>query len=327
MEFLRSLPHLRGRSDLFAALWRLRSQASRAVREYLNAQEFVEVQAPVITFGDCEGAGESFVLKDGDKFFGSEAHLTVSAQLHGELAAASLPRVYTFGPTFRAEKHNTSRHMSEFWMLEPEISFLDKLDDLMDFIEDMLTTVTKGLLETPDIHFIRKKMDASTSIADGRFERMTYKAAISLLEKHSHEFRFPVGWGLPLQLEHEKFLAEKLVQKPVFVTNYPAKIKSFYMRDDAEGETVACCDLLVPGLAEIVGGSIREERYDVLKAKMDQLKMNSERYDWYLDLRKYGTVPHGGFGLGFDRYLQYLTGVPNIRDVCLVPRTRGDVSC
>lgn len=291
----------------------------------------MEVHAPAITFSDCEGAGEMFSLNKSTEFFGAEAHLTVSAQLYAEMAAASVPRVYTFGPIFRAEKHDTVRHMSEFWMLEPEISFIDSLDVLMDFIERLLGQASSRLLESSysDLATIHSKQDVGSDDLLKRiddltrpYERMTYDEAIKTLGKHAHKFKQIPKWGASLQLEHEKYLAEKIVGRPCFVVDYPASIKSFYMRRNDDGKTVACCDLLVPGLAEIVGGSLREERADVLRDRIRELGMSEDAYQWYLDLRCFGGSPHGGFGLGFDRFLQYITGIHNIRDVCMIPRTR-----
>lgn len=291
----------------------------------------MEIHAPVITFSDCEGAGEMFSLKGSKEFFGAEAHLTVSAQLHAEIAAASLPRVYTFGPTFRAEKHNTVRHMSEFWMLEPEISFIDDLGVLMNFVESLLARVSSRLLESSaaDLAIIHGSTDSDELMKrindlTRPYERITYDDAIKGLNKNAHEFKQSPKWGAPLQLEHEKFLTEKIVGKPCFVTDYPATIKSFYMRRNADDKTVSCFDLLVPGLAEIVGGSLREERGNVLLERTREFGLNQDAYQWYLDLRNFGGVPHGGFGLGFDRFLQYITGIHNIRDVCMIPRTRDN---
>jgi len=292
----------------------------------------------VITFVDCEGAGEAFEIVGGKQFFGSDARLTVSSQLHAEIAAASAPRVFTFGPTFRAEKHNTVRHMSEFWMLEPEISFIHSLPQLMDFIEHFIKRVTERLVGEAgeDLSVVGRGLGCAEEqeervrlIVMGPFERMTYREALAELEKHSHLITRQVAWGNPLQLEHEKLLAERIVGRPLFVTDYPVSLKPFYMRqnndcEDLNARTVSCCDLLVPGLAEIVGGSMREERPLLLEHRMSALGMNTDAYRWYLEGRRWGGVPHGGFGLGFDRYLQYVTGVPNIRDVCLIPRTRGN---
>jgi asparaginyl-tRNA synthetase len=293
----------------------------------------MEIHAPVITFSDCEGAGEMFSLNKSSEFFGAEAHLTVSAQLHAEMASASAPRVYTFGPIFRAEKHDTVRHMSEFWMLEPEISFVDNLDVLMNIIERLLGQVSFKLLESrsTDLATIHSKQDASSDDLLKRiddltrpYERMSYDEAIKVLGNRAHEFKQIPKWGASLQLEHEKYLAEKIVGRPCFVTDYPSSMKSFYMRRNDDGKTVACCDLLVPGLAEIVGGSLREDRVDVLRNRIRELGMSEEGYQWYLDLRRFGGSPHGGFGLGFDRFLQYITGIHNIRDVSMIPRTRDN---
>ena len=332
LEFLRSVPHLRGRTALHAAIWRIRSQAAASIREHLYENEFAEAHAPVITFADCEGAGEAFAVEGCGDFFGAEGHLTVSAQLHAEIAAGSAARVFTFGPIFRAEKHSTGRHLSEFWMLEPEIAFMDSLEQLMSFIEGLLQGTTLRLLERSreDLNAIgdalaaRDQLEQRWKCMVAPFERMTYAAATDILSRHMHRFTHKLGNGL--QLEHERFLAETVVGGPVFVTDYPKDQKPFYMRQNEDGETVACCDLLVPGLAELVGGSLREERLGRLEARMGELQMPVHRYEWYLDLRRYGSVPHGGFGLGFERYLQYMTGLGNIRDVCLIPRTPGQCS-
>lgn len=286
----------------------------------------------MITFSDCEGAGETFQIAGGEQFFGSTAHLSVSSQLHGEIAANSAPRVYTFGPTFRAEKHNTVRHLSEFWMLEPEVSFIDSLGQLMSCIEAIIIQTTDRLLQSASSELgvicgaqsntleIQKRWAKITA----PFTRMTYSEAISSLEGANVAFTNKVSWGLPLQLEHEKFLADNFVNGPVFITDYPAEIKAFYMKANPDQKTVACCDLLVPGLAELVGGSLREDNEGLLREKMAKLEFNADNYAWYLDLRRYGGVPHGGFGLGFERYLQYITGIQNIRDVCLIPRYGGN---
>lgn len=292
----------------------------------------MEVHAPVITFSDCEGAGETFQIAGSEQFFGSTAHLTVSSQLHGEIASNASSRIYTFGPTFRAEKHNTTRHLSEFWMLEPEISFIDSLEQLMFSIEDLIISSTNSLLNSAkeDLELVGRLQENSPEL-EQRWEmitkpysRLSYTDAVAELTKFNSNFSSPLKWGDSLQLEHEKFLVDTVVKGPVFVADYPAGIKAFYMKMNPDNRTVACCDLLVPGLAELVGGSLREEKADRLRRRMTDLGMQVDMYSWYLDLRRYGGVPHGGFGLGFERFLQYITGVQNIRDVCMIPRYRGN---
>lgn len=297
----------------------------------------MEVHAPVITFSDCEGAGENFHLREGPEFFGSDASLTVSSQLHAEIGACSLGRVFTFGPIFRAEKHHTKRHLSEFWMLEPEIAFIDDIGSLTEFIEDYLKNVTRSLMSdfkedidvcinnSDDPRMAEKRL---TDLQSKPFQTIQYREAIELLQKRPLDFKFPVKWGLPLQTEHEKYIAEKVFDGPVFIIDYPEAVKAFYMKSndqavDSNGPTVACLDLILPEIGEIAGGSIREHRLDVLKGKMTKFGLDASTYDWYLDLRRYGSVPHGGFGLGFDRYLQYITRTSNIRDVTLIPRYEG----
>lgn len=331
-EFLRTMPHLRGRTEVFAALNRIRSSAASIFRNYLTSNGFLEIFAPALMFTDCEGSGECFEVKGGKEVFGSPTFLSGSGQLYGELAATSHSKVFCFGPTFRAEKHNTTRHLSEFWMLEPEISFLNSVDELMDVIEGMLTECTQRLMgeNGEDLRAVISRIEnipvvtRRDQMAKGGFARLTYSQAIERLAKHDHEFKSPAKWETGLQLEHEKFLTDNVYKSPVFVTDYPAHLKPFYMKANEDGRTVACLDLLVPGLAEIVGGSLREDRHDRLLERMQERKMDPSNYSWYLDLRKYGGAPHGGFGLGFDRYLQFMTGLGNIRDVSMIPRSLGN---
>jgi len=294
--------------------------------------ECLEIHAPTITFVDCEGAGDAFEVSQSEEFFGKQAYLTVSAQLHAEMAAASLSRCYSFGPTFRAEKHNSSRHLSEFWMLEAEVAFIKDVDQLAGLVEDMVRTVTQRLIEQSivlDDLLIGKPSNVSgkmleerwKQLSDKPFNRITYTEAVSKLK--SENFTFPVKWGLSLQLEHEKFLSEQIFKGPVFVTDYPSHLKPFYMKLNEDEKTVANLDLLLPSISEVAGGSIREDRLAHLQQAITRFGLNGQEYKWYVDLRKFGSVPHGGFGLGFDRYLQYLMGINNIRDVVMVPRSTG----
>ena len=345
VEFLREIAHLRPRTNLISATMRVRSEAAFALHNFFHNRGFVYVHTPLITASDCEGAGEMFrvttldmnnVPKTDDgkvdyskDFFGKSANLTVSGQLNAETYAMAFGNVYTFGPTFRAEKSNTLRHAAEFWMIEPEIAFADLADD-MQLAEDMLKSVINHVLTTcPDeIEFFNNFVDNGlkerlTKLVNSHFERMSYTKAIELLTPHNSEFEFPVHWGSDIATEHERFLTEKIVGGPVFVTDYPKEIKSFYMRLNDDGKTVAATDMLVPGVGELIGGSQREERMDVLLARMQELGLKQEDYWWYLELRKYGGTKHAGFGLGFERLVMYLTGVQNIRDVLPFPRTVG----
>lgn len=332
-EYLRDIAHLRPRANTFYAIFRLRSVLSMAVHEFFQDQGFVYVHTPIITGNDAEGAGESFSVttrSDGnyeEDFFGKHASLTVSGQLHVEAFAMAFRDVYTFGPTFRAENSNTPRHGSEFWMIEPEIAFAD-LEDDMDLIEDMVKYCINYVLENApeEMDFFAKMIDKEcieriTKVRDGEFKRMTYSEAIEILEKADVKFEYPISWGIDLQSEHERYICEKVVNGPVFLTDYPKDIKAFYMRVNDDGKTVAACDLLVPGVGELVGGSQREERYDVLKQRMADMHMEEESLRWYMDLRRYGGCKHAGFGLGFDRFLMYLSGMQNIRDVEPFART------
>jgi len=340
VEFLRTIAHLRPRTNTFAAVFRVRSLASFAVHQFFHDRGFVYVHTPIITGSDCEGAGEMFRVttlppgKDdfSEDFFGKMANLTVSGQLSAETFALAFRDVYTFGPTFRAENSNTTRHAAEFWMLEPEIAFADLSDD-MDLAEDMLKYMIRYLLEhAPDEMaffnaFIDKGLIARLEdVLYAEFGRVTYTEAVGIMERSGESFTYPIEWGVALQTEHERYLSEKVFQKPVFVTDYPIETKSFYMRRNADGKTVAATDLLAPGIGEIIGGSQREERLDVLEAVIREQKLDMDDYWWYLDLRKYGSVKHAGFGLGFERFLMYATGMSNIRDVIPFPRTVNNLT-
>ena len=346
LEYLRTIAHLRPRTNTFSAVFRVRSLAAFAIHKFFNERGFVYTHTPLITCSDCEGAGEMFQVttldmsnppknEDGSvdfkqDFFGKSANLTVSGQLNCETYALAFRNVYTFGPTFRAENSNTTRHAAEFWMIEPEISFADLCDD-MRLAEDMLKYIINYVLENApeEIAFFNNFVDKGllerlTHVANSDFGHITYTEAIEILEKNNDNFDYPVKWGTDLQTEHERYLTEQVFKKPVFVTDYPKEIKAFYMRLNDDGKTVAAMDLLVPGIGEIIGGSQREERYDVLVDRIKQLGMKEEDYSWYLDLRKYGGCKHAGFGLGFERAIMYLTGISNIRDVIPFPRTVGN---
>ena len=338
MEFLRSIAHLRPRSNLFGAVFRVRSRMAFAIHQFFQDQGFVYVHTPIITASDCEGAGEMFrvVTMDGDEikmgdeeFFGKPSYLTVSGQLEGETFACALSDIYTFGPTFRAENSHTSRHASEFWMIEPEMAFCD-LDRDMDTAEAMVKYLVCDVLEScfEDLAFFGKFVDKGLIerlefVRDRPFERVSYNEAVEILIASGQEFVYPVEYGHNLQSEHERYLTETHFKSPITVYNYPADIKPFYMRKNYDGKTVAAMDVLVPGIGEIVGGSQREERLDVLQANLEEHDLSKEEYDWYVDLRRFGTVPHAGFGLGFERLLMFVTGVHNIRDVIPFPRTPG----
>ncbi|MCI8911537.1 MAG: asparagine--tRNA ligase [Clostridia bacterium] len=345
MEYLREIAHLRPRANTFQAVFRVRSVAAQAIHAFFASRNFVYVNTPLITTSDCEGAGEMFRVttldlndvpktKEGqidfDKdFFGKSAGLTVSGQLNAECFALAFKNVYTFGPTFRAERSYTNRHASEFWMIEPEIAFADLKDD-MELAKDMVKYVIKDVLEKcpEEMAFFNNFMDKGLierlqGIVDSDFATVTYTEAVALLEKHKDEFQFPIYWGADLQTEHERYLTEKIFNKPVFVTDYPKEIKAFYMRLNDDGKTVAAVDLLVPGVGEIIGGSQREERLELLIDRIKELGLREEDYWWYLDLRRYGGVKHAGYGLGFERLIMYLTGMQNIRDVIPFARTTG----
>ena len=345
LEYLREIAHLRPRANTFQAVFRVRSVAAQALHAFFASRGFIYVNTPIVTGSDCEGAGEMFELttldmdnpprtEDGkvdykQDFFGKGVNLTVSGQLSAECYALAFRNVYTFGPTFRAEKSYTNRHAAEFWMIEPEMAFADLKDD-MDIQQDMIKYVIKDVLEKcpEELEFFNNFMDKGLierlhHIVDSDFARITYTEAVEILEKHKDKFQYPVFWGADLQTEHERYLTEEIFKKPTFVTDYPKEIKAFYMRQNDDGKTVAAADLLVPGVGEICGGSQREERMDLLTARMKELGLKEEDYWWYLDLRKYGGVKHSGFGLGFERLIMYLTGMQNIRDVIPFPRTTG----
>jgi asparaginyl-tRNA synthetase len=346
VEYLRTIQHLRPRTNLFSATFRVRSVAAFAIHEFFQQRGFVYVHTPLITASDCEGAGEMFRVttlpldnvpktEDGavdysQDFFGKPANLTVSGQLNAENFAMAFGDVYTFGPTFRAENSNTQRHAAEFWMIEPEMAFTDLKGD-MDVAEAMIKFIIKRTMERcPDEmaffnQFVDKGLiDRLNHVANSDFGRVSYTDAVEILKKHNDQFDYKVEWGTDLQTEHERFLTEQIYKKPVFVTDYPKEIKAFYMRLNDDGKTVAASDCLVPGIGEIIGGSQREERLDLLESRIRELGMNPEDYWWYLDLRRYGGCKHAGFGLGFERMVMYLTGVSNIRDVLPHPRTVGN---
>ena len=343
LEFLREIAHLRPRSNTFSAVFRVRSLVAFALHSFFQEQNFVYVHTPIVTGSDCEGAGEMFrvttldlnslprtesgAIDYSEDFFGKETSLTVSGQLEGEAYALAFGKIYTFGPTFRAENSNTARHASEFWMIEPEVAFAD-LSDNMKLAEDMIKYVIRFVLERApqEMEFFNEFIDKGLlerlhNLVSADFGRVTYTEAVDLLKKSGQEFQYPVEWGIDLQTEHERYITEQIFKKPVFVTDYPKEIKAFYMRQNEDGKTVAAMDHLVPGVGEIIGGSQREERYDVLVARIRELGLHEEDYWWYLDLRKYGGVKHAGYGLGFERIIMYLTGMSNIRDVLPFPRT------
>ena len=345
LEFLREIAHLRMRTNTFSAVFRVRSVAAKALHDFYQGEGFVYVNTPIITGSDCEGAGEMFRVTTLDlenlpktpdgkvdfsqDFFGKESNLTVSGQLEAECFALAFGKVYTFGPTFRAENSNTARHAAEFWMNEPEIAFAD-LEDNMALAERMIKYVIREVLEKcPDDmaffneFFDKGLLDRLNALVEAEFAHVTYTEAVEKLLEHKDEFEYPVFWGCDLQTEHERYLTEKIYQKPVFVTDYPKEIKAFYMRLNDDGKTVAAMDLLVPGVGEIIGGSQREERLDVLEERIREFGLKREDYWWYLELRKYGGTKHAGYGLGFERLIMYLTGIGNIRDVLPFPRTVG----
>ena len=345
VEFLRTMPHLRPRTNTFSAAFRVRSAAAYAIHRFFQEQGFVYVHTPIFTGSDCEGAGEMFRVttldlnnvpktEDGQvdfsqDFFKRSTQLTVSGQLEAEAMALAFGKVYTFGPTFRAEESYTPRHAAEFWMIEPEMAFAD-LNDYMNTAETMTKYVIRYVLDTcPDeMAFFNQFFDKGLIerlelVANSDFGRIAYTDAVELLKQHNDEFQYKVDWGTDIQTEHERYITEQVFHKPVFVTDYPKEIKSFYMRANEDGRTVAAADMLVPGIGELIGGSQREERLDVLEQRMAEIGMSTEGYEWYLELRKYGTAQHAGFGLGFERLVMYLTGIPNIRDVLPFPRTCG----
>ena len=342
-EYLRTISHLRPRTNTFQAVFRVRSLIAYAIHKFFQERDFVYVHTPLITGSDCEGAGEMFQVttldlsnppknEDGTvdfskDFFNKPTNLTVSGQLNGETYAMAFKNIYTFGPTFRAENSNTTRHAAEFWMIEPEMAFADLSDDMI-LAESMLKYIINYVLENApeEMDFFNRFVDKGLierlrHVAQSDFAHVTYTEAIEILEKHNDEFEYKVSWGCDLQTEHERYLTEKEFKRPVFVTDYPKEIKAFYMKMNDDNKTVAAMDCLVPGIGEIIGGSQREDDYDKLAARMDELNLNKEDYDFYLDLRKYGTTRHAGFGLGFERCVMYLTGMGNIRDVIPFPRT------
>ncbi len=345
VEYLREIAYLRPRTNLFSAVFRVRSEAAYAIHSFFHDRGFVYVHTPLITASDCEGAGEMFRvttldLEDPPKtedgrvdyskdFFGRSANLTVSGQLEGETYAMAFGNIYTFGPTFRAENSNTARHAAEFWMIEPEIAFAD-IHDCMKLAWDMIRHIIRHVLDTcpAEIEFFNNFVDKGlterlNTLVNSDCREVKYTEAIEILQKSGEPFKYPVSWGMDLQTEHERYLTEKVFGAPIFVTDYPKEIKSFYMRQNDDGKTVAAMDLLVPGVGEIIGGSQREERYDLLMKRIHELGMREEDYSWYLNLRRFGGARHAGYGLGFERIIMYLTGVSNIRDVIPYPRTVG----
>ena len=347
MEFLRTIQSLRPRTNTFQATFRVRSVVAAAIHEFFQQRGFVYVHTPILTGSDCEGAGEMFQVttlplndlpkgEDGKvdyskDFFEKPVNLTVSGQLYGEAFALAFRDIYTFGPTFRAEYSFTARHAAEFWMIEPEMAFCDLAGDL-EVAEAMVKYIINAVLERcpAEMEFFNKMIDKGLlerldNVVKSDFVRITYTEAVELLQKSGETFKYPVSWGDDLQTEHERYITEKIFKKPVFVTDYPKAIKAFYMRQNDDGKTVAAADLLVPGVGEIIGGSQREERYDVLKARCEELGFDMSQYEWYLDLRKYGGVKHAGFGLGFERMVMYVTGMANIRDVLPFPRTAANL--
>ena len=346
MEYLRTVSHLRPRTNMFQAVFRVRSLIAYAIHRFFQERDFVYVHTPLITGSDCEGAGEMFqvttmdlqnipMTEDGKvdysrDFFSKPTNLTVSGQLNGETFAMAFKNIYTFGPTFRAENSNTTRHAAEFWMIEPEIAFADLTDD-MKLAEDMIKYIISYVLENApeEMAFFNQFVDKGLierleHVLNSDFGRVTYTEAVKLLEEHNDQFDYKVFWGCDLQTEHERYLTEQIFKRPVFVTDYPKEIKAFYMKLNPDGKTVAAMDCLVPGIGEIIGGSQREDNYDVLLNRMNELGLRKEDYDFYLDLRKYGSARHAGFGLGFERCVMYLTGIGNIRDVLPFPRTVGN---
>jgi asparaginyl-tRNA synthetase len=345
-EFLREIAHLRVRGNTFGAVFRVRAEAAYAIHKFFHDRGFAYIQTPIITASDCEGAGAMFAVstllsheaetglklrsKDiGDDFFGKPAFLTVSGQLEAETLALGLTNVYTFGPTFRAENSNSSRHLAEFWMIEPEMAFCD-IKGNMALAEEFLRETIQHLLDkcAPDLEFFNQRIEPDLlrtlqHVVDSKFEQLTYTEAVKMLEQSGESFEFPVSWGCDLQSEHERWLTESKVGRPVILTDYPQEIKAFYMRQNTDGKTVAAMDVLAPRIGEIIGGSQREERLDILKAKIKETGLPEEAYTWYLDLRRYGSAPHAGFGLGFERFLMYVTGMKNIRDVIPYHRAPG----
>ena len=344
MEYLREFPHLRARTNTFNAVFRVRNVLATAAHDFFQSNNFTYINTPIITGSDCEGAGEMFRVTtlDIDKiskeeyneninnqdFFGKKVNLTVSGQLEAEAMACSLGKVYTFGPSFRAENSNTKRHAAEFWQIEPEVAFAD-LDDIIELATNLIKYMVKKVLVecSEEIKFFTKfydntLIDRLLNIIENDFERLEYTEAIKILETSNQKFEFPVYWGCDLKSEHERYLTDVIFKKPVFITNYPKELKSFYMKANSDGKTVASTDLLVPGIGEIIGASQREDNFELLNKRIEELNMTKEDYLWYLDLRKYGTVPHSGFGIGFERLIMYVTGMDNIRDTIPFPRTK-----
>ena len=340
MEYLRTITHLRPRANTFQAVFRIRSLAAMAIHQFFQDRDFVYVHTPLITGSDCEGAGEMFQVTTLDlsnvpkteegkvdytqDFFGKSTNLTVSGQLNGETFAMAFRNVYTFGPTFRAENSNTTRHAAEFWMIEPEIAFADLDDDMLKYIISYVLEHAPEEMAFCNQFLDKGLLDRLHNVLHNDFGRITYTDAVTLLEQHNAQFEYPVHWGTDLQTEHERYLTEVVFQKPVFVTDYPKEIKAFYMKLNPDGKTVAAMDCLVPGIGEIIGGSQREDSYELLKNRIEELGMKPEDYAFYMDLRKYGSARHAGFGLGFERCVMYLTGIGNIRDAIPFPRTVGN---
>jgi asparaginyl-tRNA synthetase len=348
IEYLREHAHLRPRTNVIGAVTRVRNCLSQALHRFFHEQGYMWISTPIITASDCEGAGEMFRVSTLDMnnlprtdkgdvdysedFFGKEAFLTVSGQLNGETYASAMSKIYTFGPTFRAENSNTSRHLAEFWMVEPEVAFAD-LNDIASLAENMLKYVFNAVLteRRDDMEFFAQRIEKTAitrleEFVEKDFAQVDYTDAITILEQCGKKFEFPVEWGVDLQSEHERFLAEEHFKAPVVIKNYPRDIKAFYMRQNEDGKTVAAMDVVAPGIGEIIGGSQREERLDVLDARLEEMGLNKDDYSWYRDLRKYGTVPHSGFGLGFERLVAYVTGMGNVRDVIAFPRTKGSAT-
>ncbi|TMO56809.1 asparagine--tRNA ligase [Pseudoalteromonas phenolica] len=348
IEFLREHAHLRPRTNVIGAVTRVRNCLSQAIHRFFHERGYMWISTPIITASDCEGAGEMFRVSTLDMqnlpltdkgdidyaedFFGKEAFLTVSGQLNGETYASAMSKIYTFGPTFRAENSNTSRHLAEFWMVEPEVAFAD-LEDIASLAEDMLKYVFKAVLDErrDDMEFFAQRIEKTAisrleEFVEKDFAQVDYTDTITILENCGKKFEFPVEWGVDLQSEHERYLAEEHFKAPVVIKNYPRDIKAFYMRQNEDGKTVAAMDVVAPGIGEIIGGSQREERLDVLDARLEEMGLHKEDYSWYRDLRKYGTVPHSGFGLGFERLVAYVTGMGNVRDVIAFPRTKGNAN-
>ncbi len=341
LEYLRTIPHLRPRTRFFEAVFAVRNELSFAIHKYFHSHGYKYMHTPILTGSDCEGAGEMFRVTTqpwnanykneeeyfADDFFGAKAGLTVSGQLEGEIAAMGLGKIYTFGPTFRAEHSNTTRHAAEFWQIEPEVCFAD-LHDIIEIAEDFIKNIIKEVIDNcpEELAFFNERsgnglLEKLRGVINSDFIKLKYTDAVEILKKSGKEFKYPVEWGCDLQTEHERYLTEEVFQKPVFVTDYPKDIKAFYMRSNDDNKTVAAMDLLVPNIGEIIGGSQREERLDKLEKRMEELSMKKEDYWWYIDLRRYGGTRHSGFGLGFERAVMYLTGMSNIRDVIPYPRT------